>query len=701
MNKQISLEKFKGVIQLFKESFSLYRARAKILFGITIIAVGVNFLGEVLLNYLFNTHIKYSLFFSFIWAIILLISLFIWLLAIPSLIFAIKENIGVKEAYRKGLKIFPSFFWIYFLFNAIFVGGFLLFLIPAILFFVWFSLAIFVLVFEGKKGMDALFKSQHLISGKFWGVLKRYIGFGLFLLLILILVLSPLFIFKVSEAKIEKISKAIGYLLQIFLTPLILIYGFLIYENLERIKKEIPYQEPSKKRKLKYILPIALGTLIFLLVFSFNFMNIFFGRDEPPPDDRDLWLSRIEIPKEENALYYLIPHFYLSQYEKEEVYKYWPDLKESKKIYWPAEKEDLIKNIIFQKEWDEKFVKELLEENKEILDSFEKAVKSPYFQEPMTQDPKTIHAGTLLLPIGNLREIANLNLIEGIYLFKQGKEEMAFNEVIKTIKFGQMIEDAPRPTLIGYLVGIRIKETALESLREMISSTSLPFEKLKEYIIELNEFKLNERGLKNVLKMEYIFNANTKAKIDAAIAGKTSKEELRELGLEETSFLERRIRRFSFYYKPNKTLRMFADSFRNLISNVNRNCKEIKLSEIRPLAPSSKIKMLFTENIIGKILHDLGATSYSGLFSRKCKEDFSVIGTQILLALKAYQNKIGNLPTSLSELIPEYFSEIPKDPFDGETIRYLPEKKIIYSLGKDLKDSGGIEKEDIVFKIEF
>jgi hypothetical protein len=429
-------------------------------------------------------------------------------------------------------------------------------------------------------------------------------------------------------------------------------------------------------------------------------MIIFFGRDEPPPYDADLWLSKIEIPKEENALYYLIPHFYLFEYEKEELYKHWPDLKESKKIYWPTEKEDLIKNIISQKEWNEKFVKEFLEENKEVLDSFEKAVKSPYLQDPMTQDPKTVHAGTPLIPIGDLMKIANLNLIEGIYLFKQGEEEIAFNEIIKTIKFGQMIEDAPRPILIEYLVGTRIKEIALESLREMISSSSLPSEKLKGYIIELNEFKLNERGLKNVLKMEYIFNANTKAKIDAATAEKASKEELRKLGLKEIPFLERKIRGLGFYYKPNKTLRMFAEISRNLISNVDKNCKEIKLPEIRSLIPSSKIKMLFTENLIGKIFHDMITVSYSNIFTHKCEEDFSVIGTQILLALKIYKMEKGELPKNLNQLIPEYLSEMPVDPFDGQYVRYLPDKKIIYSVGSDLKDNFG-EKGDIAFKIEF
>ena len=65
------------------------------------------------------------------------------------------------------------------------------------------------------------------------------------------------------------------------------------------------------------------------------------------------------------------------------------------------------------------------------------------------------------------------------------------------------------------------------------------------------------------------------------------------------------------------------------------------------------------------------------------------------------------LPESLSELVPEFLSQVPKDDFDGKPFRYLPDKKLIYSVGPDLKDDGGngIEKHsenyDIPFKIEF
>ncbi|MCM8804908.1 MAG: hypothetical protein NC833_06605 [Candidatus Omnitrophica bacterium] len=64
----------------------------------------------------------------------------------------------------------------------------MLFIVPGILFFIWFSLAIFILVFEERKGFDALFRSKHLVKGKFWEILLRLltpvliIAVGLFLI---------------------------------------------------------------------------------------------------------------------------------------------------------------------------------------------------------------------------------------------------------------------------------------------------------------------------------------------------------------------------------------------------------------------------------------------------------------------------------------------------------------------------------------
>jgi len=51
--------------------------------------------------------------------------------------------------------------------------------------------------------------------------------------------------------------------------------------------------------------------------------------------------------------------------------------------------------------------------------------------------------------------------------------------------------------------------------------------------------------------------------------------------------------------------------------------------------------------------------------------------------------------------------QLPIDDFDGKPFRYLPDKKIIYSVGPDLKDSDGEARHkgsddyDLPFKIEF
>ncbi len=76
-------------------------------------------------------------------------------------------------------------------------------------------------------------------------------------------------------------------------------------------------------------------------------------------------------------------------------------------------------------------------------------------------------------------------------------------------------------------------------------------------------------------------------------------------------------------------------------------------------------------------------------------------------AIKAYQAETGKIPISLDELVPKYIPEIPRDPFDGQPIRFSSEKKIIWSVGEDLIDEGGSVGErwqdmpDPTLKIEF
>jgi hypothetical protein len=666
----VSRENLKPIAQLLKESWRIYRLKIKTLLGIVGLPVGFSFLFWILMYFLAGTSLKYSVWFSVAGAISCLGSLFLWLWAVPSLLYSLKENTAIKESYKRGFRILASYTWVYFLLTIIIVGGFLLFFVPGLIFSIWFSLAIFILVFEERKGFNALFKSKHLVRGKFWEVFWRILVLGLITGLGLLLIFA-LILFGIENRQTEKqMGEAMGYFIQLFLWPLFLIYGLLIYNNLKEIKTEIPYEKPAWTKKIKYIIAGILGALLVGLIIILSFLNIFWGRDIPPIDDNDLRFSETEVSKEKNAFYYF-------NQASEKLSK---------------DKAELFRKMAEGKEWDSEFAEKLIKNNEEVFDYFERALELPYFQ------PHDLSGWR------DLGDIAKLNLIKADYLLRQGKEKESLDLILETLRMGQMIEDSPRSVLYSFSVGERIKESGLQRLRMMIPRLTLPTEVLKDYVAGLNQFKANEEGLIKAIKAEYISFANTKSKMDAVFVGGLPWE---KLGMKETPFEIKLASKLNYLYKPNQTKRMFAEYYRNLVHNASKDCHEMNFLEIKPSVNRSKIQMLFTENAVGKTLYNNIAISFSSFFDRKCLEDFSISGTQLLMAIKAYQGDTGELPRSLNDLVPKYFTKIPADPFDGKLIKYSPKKKIIYSVGKDLKDSGGSEGKDLrtmkdpTFKIEF
>jgi hypothetical protein len=134
-----------------------------------------------------------------------------------------------------------------------------------------------------------------------------------------------------------------------------------------------------------------------------------------------------------------------------------------------------------------------------------------------------------------------------------------------------------------------------------------------------------------------------------------------------------------------------ADYF--LITNFAKPYAEIPWSDLPGFTTDMPVySSILKGNPIGDILCQMLEPLDSGFVQRKCREDVNVNATQLLLALKVYQMQHGKLPESLSELVPEFFPQVPLDDFDGKPFRYSLEKKIIYSVGPCLKDLGGKKK---------
>ena len=67
---------------------------------------------------------------------------------------------------------------------------------------------------------------------------------------------------------------------------------------------------------------------------------------------------------------------------------------------------------------------------------------------------------------------------------------------------------------------------------------------------------------------------------------------------------------------------------------------------------------------------------------------------RVALAIERYRLSEGKLPDALTDLVPAYLDSVPKDPFDGNELRYkrLESGFVVYSIGEDLSDDGGKER---------
>ena len=99
---------------------------------------------------------------------------------------------------------------------------------------------------------------------------------------------------------------------------------------------------------------------------------------------------------------------------------------------------------------------------------------------------------------------------------------------------------------------------------------------------------------------------------------------------------------------------------------------------------------------------ELGANYFmgvSGNFNRAIEKKYYVDCftdmTRLRLAILEYRRDHGALPDSLNALAPKYIDVLPYDRFDGKSLRYDRERKILYSAGMNFKDDKGAFKNTI------
>ena len=246
---ELKKERLSGVGDLFKASWEIYKKRACTIFSIYLISsilfgviIGVFSLAGMIFSSATQTSRSAVLTASLITGITAGFIALIWGFA-ASIYAVADEGLGIKESLGKGWQRVGAFAWLFSVLGYMITGGFLLFFVPGFVFSVWFVFAQFILASEGEKGMNALLKSREYVRGHSFEVFARLVAVWL-------------------VSTLMGMVPFVGVFLSLSFVPFVLIFTYLMYEEVKSLKGGNVVYAASTGEKFKFIGMATLGYIV-------------------------------------------------------------------------------------------------------------------------------------------------------------------------------------------------------------------------------------------------------------------------------------------------------------------------------------------------------------------------------------------------------------------------------------------------------
>jgi hypothetical protein len=277
-----------GPIELFSEAWRVFKKRWKPLVGLSfipgLVALGVVFI--LLLVMIFvgivgqfnvstissNTPLLILLAVIGVIFYIVLLALLFWVqLTLLLVIVQHDEETTANAAFHLARsKLWPYFVTVIIM-GILTFSGYLLFIIPGIVLSIWFSFAGFIVLKENRRGVDALIMSRGYVRGYGWEVAWRFIAFWLIYLGMFIVTgaISSIVESTRDAATTRTFQASMQFIVsiaQIILNIMAIIYAYLIYEHLRKIKGPLGEVAASSRRKYKTFMWLGLVLSIVSMV---------------------------------------------------------------------------------------------------------------------------------------------------------------------------------------------------------------------------------------------------------------------------------------------------------------------------------------------------------------------------------------------------------------------------------------------------
>lgn len=408
---------------------------------------------------------------------------------------------------------------------------------------------------------------------------------------------------------------------------------------------------PARKRRLTraILVAVSLPPLACLILLAIVW------RDERPHDTSDLRLAHVSLPDEENA-------FSLLANTANRV----------DRSPWANERkpfDDMARGL----GWDDEKAERWLAPNKELWTEVSQAIVPPRGRAPLLQ--KSSQLSDFSQTSFNQLELLKLSSLRSQQLHHGGRHDDAFAWMAVSLRAAHRIESA-QGRIAEWLAGVAANTVVRSGLEHLILSGYPSAESAAMLHTVLEETRPTAESLADVIRCEHEGVSVVLAEI-RQFSGSSGLGEEFDSMLATTRWLPPLL-------KPNRTGRLQAEYFRAFIPLVKSDWGTLK-------SRAPETEMLFgdvwprsnPDNLVGRALLQVTLPSLHTFLTLRIKIQSSISITQTAIALRRYEILHGDLPSTLSDLVPDHFAAVPIDYYDGEAIRYSRELRAVWSIGQE------------------
>jgi hypothetical protein len=310
---------------------------------------------------------------------------------------------------------------------------------------------------------------------------------------------------------------------------------------------------------------------------------------------------------------------------------------------------------------------EYVADNNEALDLFHRAAEIEYCRYPIN-----LSAGlaTLLPNLGEMRNAVRLLELEAVLNADDGDSEAATLSAISCFAIARSL--VREPVTISQLVRCACQNAAISSIEQVLNRVELTDEQLSELA-------------------ECIRQSESISDISRAFVGE------RCIGIDffnNPGIINPSNVRFNPFFSLYKAVGMAeADAVIYLdLMDGYMKCTRLPMHERQKAANAVGVKFQSVSKA-HLLLHTI-TPSLSGVITQDLRTIAHLHAGNAALAVQRFRLKTDKLPEKLADLVPEYLESVPKDPFDGNNLRYIKLEAgfVVYSIGPDLSDDHGKEK---------